>query len=86
MTAESRGWGGRAGDEEGSRRTPDPPPRDGQWTQLEPRNIQYSVGGFGFLILNYRDGEKFWSQVAGTEGRLVAEPAWSNLAPEYACC
>ena len=57
MTAESRGWGGRAGDEEGSRRTPDPPPRDGQWTQLEPRNIQYSVCGFGFLILNYRDGE-----------------------------
>ena len=32
---------------------------------------QYSLDGFGFLNLNYRDGEKIWSQVAGTEGHLV---------------
>ena len=73
----SRRWGGQQEDTW---------PATSRWTVDTIRAAQYSVGGFGFLILNYRDGEKFWSQVAGTEGRLVAEPAWSNLAPEYACC
>ena len=80
MTAESRGWRGRAGDEEGSsRRTPDLPPRDGQWTQLQPRRA--ILDGFGFLNLKYRDGEKIWSQVAGTEGHLVAEPCVIQPCP-----